>query len=181
MNYLRYTANQQATLYDGSMNFNPNLSPKEVILLGSFGGSYFGFPIEEHIDYNYQELFNYHFKELDTALYLGEVYKPRLNQYKVRSGMGYQYWKDMGWMHKDDPYGHFEWYCKYSMGRRHEDDERQIKRWNGVCGPNGRWRNRIYKMIHETGNWNISPRIQQSLQHWGYQVNQEDYELYLQQ
>ena len=86
MNYLRYTVNQQVTLYDGSMNFNPNLSPKEVILLGSFGGSYFGFPIEEHIDYNYQELFNYHFKELDTALYLGEVYKPRLNQYKVRSG-----------------------------------------------------------------------------------------------
>mgnify|MGYP003641217728 FL=1 len=162
------------------MNFNPNLSPKEVVLLGSFGGSYFGFPIDEHTDYDYTSLFNYHFDGVDTFLYMGETYKPKLNQHKVRSGMGYQYWKDMGWMHEDDPYGWFEWYCKYSMGRRHQDDERQIKRWSGVCGPSGRWRQRIYKLIHETSNWNISPRIQQTLLHWGYQVNQEDYELWKQ-
>lgn len=157
------------------IEFKPNLTPREIIEAGSFGGCYFGLPIDEYTNYNYTELFSYHFDGVDTNLYLEENYKPRLNKFKIRSGMDYQYWKDMGWMHKDDPYGWFEWYCKYSIGRRHEDDERQIKRWNGVCGPNGRWRNRIYKKIHETGDWNVSPRIQQSLQHWGYRVNQEDY------
>ena len=164
------------------MNFNPNLTPREVIEAGSFGGSYFGLPIEEYSNYNYTELFNSHFSGIDTELYLREEYKPRLNKFKVRSGMDYQYWKDMGWMHKDDPYGWFEWYCKYSIGRRHEDDERQIKRWNDFCGPNGRWRKRIYKRLEETGDWgllwNVSPRIQQSLQHWGYKINKEDFELY---
>ena len=33
-------------------------------------------------------------------------------------------------------------------------------------------------MIDETGNWDVSPRIQQSLLHWGYVVNEEDYEHY---
>lgn len=160
------------------MKFNPNLTPREVIEAGSFGGSYFGFPIEEYTDYDYTSLFNYHFDGVDTFLYMGETYKPKLNRYKVRSGMDYQYWKDMGWMHEDDPYGQFEWYCKYAMGRRHQDDERQIKRWNDFCGPNGRWRKRIYKRIEETGDWNVSPRIQQSLQHWGYRINKEDYLLW---
>ena len=68
---------------------------------------------------------------------------------------------------------------KYYNGRRHEDDERQISRWNGVCGVKGRWRNRLYKNISETGNWEVSPRIQQSLLHWGYLANKKDYELYL--
>jgi hypothetical protein len=33
------------------------------------------------------------------------------------------------WMHPDDPKGWLEWYDKYNAGRRHPDDERQIKRW----------------------------------------------------
>ena len=160
------------------IEFKPNLTPREIIEAGSFGGCYFGLPIEEYTNYNYQKLFDKHFDGVDIKLYLGEKYKPRLNKFKIRSGMDYQYWKDMGWMHEDDPYGWYEWYLKYSMGRRHEDDKRQIKRWDDFCGVNGRWRKRIYKLIEETEDWNISPRIQQSLQHWGYRVNKEDYELY---
>ena len=84
-------------------------------------------------------------------------------------------------IHRDDPRGWFEWYCKYFLGRRHEDDERQIKRWLAFCGPKGRWRNIIYKKIFKAGckvdfSWNISRRIQQSLLHWSYVVNEEDYE-----
>jgi len=90
--------------------------------------------------------------------------------------MNYEYWKEMKWMHKDDPYGWFEWYCKYSIGRRHPDDDRQIRRWQDFCGVNGRWRKTMYRKIHETGNGNVSPRIQQSLLHWGYRVNEHDYE-----
>ena len=160
--------------------FYPILTPREVIEAGAFGGCYFGLPIEEYTNFEYQELFDYHFKGLDTSLYLGETYKPRMNKFKIRSGMDYEYWKEMNWMHERDPYGWFEWYCKYSMGIRGEDDNRQIRRWQDFCGTNGRWRNRIYSRIEETDDWNISPRIQQSLLHWGYRVNKDDFEMYKQ-
>ena len=150
------------------------LSPKQILLEGAFGGSYFG--VEDlQGDYDYQSLFNEVLEGVPTHCYLGDKYQPKKNKFKVRSGMNYEYWKQMNWMHEDDPYGWFEWYCKYYNGRRHSDDKRQINRWKGVCGINGRWRNRIYKRIYETGNWNISPRIQQSLLHWGYKVNESDY------
>ena len=158
--------------------FNPYLTPKDILMNGAFGGSYFG--IEDlKGDYDYQSLFQETLVHIPTMFYLQPKYNTGLNKFKTKSGMGYQYWLDKGWMHKDDPYGWFEWYLKYHNGRRHEDDERQISRWNGVCGPNGRWRKRIYKSIYETRNWDISPRIQQSLLHWGYMVNQSDYQLYL--
>jgi len=161
------------------LDFYPLLSPREVIEKGAFGGSYFGLPIEEYSNYDYTSLFKEHFDGLDTSLYLGETYKPRLNKFKIRSGMDYDYWKEMKWMHEDDPYGWFEWYCKYTQGRRHSDDDRQIRRWQDFCGVNGRWRKRIYKRMIETGNWNVSPRIQQSLLHWGYEVNMLDFEQYV--
>jgi hypothetical protein len=157
--------------------FNPNLTPREIIEAGAFGGNYFGVDVGANLE-DYKELFDYHFFNLDTSLYLGETYKPRLNRFKVRSGMDYEYWKDMGWMHQRDPYGWFEWYCKYSVGLRGEDDNRQIRRWQDFTGINGRWRNAIYKRIYETRDWNVSPRIQQSLLHWGYEVNEDDYRMW---
>jgi len=95
------------------LDFYPMMSPREIIEAGAFGGCYFGLEIEEYTNYDYQELFDYHFDGLDTSLYLGETYKPKLNKFKIRSGMNYEYWKEMKWMNEDDPYGWFEWYCKY--------------------------------------------------------------------
>ena len=71
-----------------------------------------------------------------------------------------------------------EWYIKYDMGLRCDDDYRQIRRWQDFCGKNGRWRKLIYRRIYEANDWQASPRIQQSLLHWGYRVNQEDYDLW---
>lgn len=158
------------------LEFSPLLSPREILEAGSFGGCYFGLPIEEYSNYDYDSLFESLFKGVDTKLYLGEKYSPKLNQFKTRSGMDYNYWKEMNWMHEDDPYGWFEWYCKYYSGRRHEDDDRQITRWQNFCGKTGRWKDRIYNRIHETKDWKISPRIQQSLLHWGYFVNEQDFD-----
>lgn len=157
------------------LEFKPLLSPREIIESGAFGGSYFG---EELLygDTQYCQLFKDLFEGVDESLYLTKKYSSKLNQFKTRSGMGYEYWKEMGWIHDDDPYGWFEWYCKYSLGRRHEDDDRQIIRWQNFCGKTGRWKKRIYSRIHETNNWNISPRIQQSLLHWGYYANEYDYD-----
>ena len=158
--------------------FIPNLSPREVIEAGTFGGSYFGIAIDESED-DYTDLFKSLFKGIDTRLYLRVKYSPKLNRFGVRSGMNYRYWKDMKWMRSQDPRGWFAWYCNYYLGRRSSDDERQIARWDDFCGVKGRWRNNIYSKIHHTGDWGISPRIQQSLLHWGYKVNEEDYQLWL--
>ena len=161
-----------------SLKFNPILTPRAIIEQGAFGGSYFGLPIEDYTNFEYQQLFDFHFSDLDISLYLGEKYKPKTNKHKVKSGMPYQYWKEKNWIHEDDPYGWFEWYCKFFMGRRHTDDDRQIRRWQDFCGVNGRWRKTIYSRIFKTNDWNTSPRIQQSLLHWGYEVNEEDFNLY---
>ena len=163
------------------LDFYPYLTPTDILKNGAFGGSYFGVG-DLKGDYDYQSLFMETLSGVPSSDYLGDKYKPKHNLFKVRSGMDYQYWTKMNWMHPDDPYGWFEWYLKYFNGRRHEDDDRQIRRWQDFCGVNGRWRKRIYQRIYETGGWGalgnqeVSPRIQQSLLHWGYMINKSDYE-----
>ena len=142
---------------------------------GVFGGTYFSSLI------NPKEFPDDWFNGLDESFYLSDYYRTEINYFKVKSGQSQKEWEEKGWIHKDDPRGWFEWYCKYYMGRRHEDDERQIKRWAAFCGPKGRFRNNIYKKIFKAGvriqdSNKISPRIQQSLLHWSYKVNNEDYE-----
>ena len=155
------------------LTFNPMLTPSEMLNEGIFGGSYFGVEVLEG-DTDYSILFK-SFDNVEPSLYLGDRYKPKMNKFKIRSGLNYQQWQGYGWMNEDDPYGWFEWYTKYYSGRRHLDDDRQIRRWQDFCGINGRWKLNIYKKIHDSGNWDVSPRVAQSLLHWGYLINKPDY------
>ncbi|MBH98554.1 MAG: hypothetical protein CMM56_08895 [Rhodospirillaceae bacterium] len=160
------------------MNFSPMLTPKEMIHKGIFGGTYFS----ELVDH--REFPEEWFKGLEEKFYCSKKYRSEVNLFKIKSGQSQKEWEDKGWIHRDDPRGWFEWYCKYHMGRRHEDDARQIKRWAAFCGPKGRWRNRIYSQINLAGcsietSQNISRRIQQSLLHWSYIVNDADYRSWL--
>ena len=78
-----------------------------------------------------------------------------------------------------------------SLGRRSSDDERQISRGLGVMGPRGRWRNALvnkclavsmteqFRHSQERAQeivdkHDISPKIRQLLQHWGYQLTVVD-------
>ena len=36
--------------------------------------------------------------------------------------------KNKGWINETDPYGWFQWYCRYWLVRRFQDDKRQINR-----------------------------------------------------
>ena len=160
------------------MKFSPMLTPKEMLHRGIFGGTYFSELI------NHEDFPDDWFKGLNKNFYSSEKYRAEVNLFRIKSGQSQKEWEKKGWIHKDDPRGWFEWYCKYFMGRRHEDDERQIKRWLAFCGPKGRWRNIIYKKIHtaECGiedSGNVSRRIQQSLLHWSYIVNNDDYKLWI--
>ena len=151
------------------------LTPKEMIRMGVFGGTYFSKLVD------YRTFPKEWFSDIDENFYLSNDYQKEINYFKIKSGQAQEEWDRKGWIHKDDPRGWFEWYCKFFNGRRHEDDERQIKRWAAFCGPKGRFRNNIYKKIFKAGvriqdSNKISPRIQQSLLHWSYKVNNEDYE-----
>ncbi len=98
--------------------FKPHLTPKQMLELGVFGGSYFGKKINEFP--------KSWFKEVKIS----KNFDVNLNRFKVKSGLSREYWIKKGWIFKEDPLGWFQWYCRFSMGRRLPNiDEIQIKRW----------------------------------------------------
>ena len=99
--------------------FKPQLTPKEMLELGVFGGSYF----------NKKQI-----KEFPKSWFqkakLSETFDVKLNRFKVKSGLSRQEWIKKGWIFKEDPLGWFQWYCRYTNGRRIQNiDEAQIQRW----------------------------------------------------
>ena len=75
-------------------------------------------------------------------------------------------------------HGRFQWYCRFYMGRRCDDDERQIGRWSGVAGPKGRWKRALLnKVVASNARWDdasISPVIRQTLLHWAFEITEAD-------
>lgn len=86
-------------------------------------------------------------------------------------------WESSGWISDADPYGWFQWYCRFYEGRRSSDDARQIARWKGVAGPKGRFRsqlcNKIVSAKARHDDVSISPVIRQTLWHWGLVVTEK--------
>ena len=98
--------------------FKPELSPKKMLELGVFGGSYFGLNIKEYP------------KSWFVNAKISKNFDVDLNRFKVKSGLSRQHWMEKGWIFKEDPLGWFQWYCRFSNGRRIPHiDEIQIKRW----------------------------------------------------
>jgi len=98
--------------------FKPQLTPKKMLELGVFGGSYFGKKIEEFP------------KSWFKNAKISNNFDVNLNRFKVKSGLSREHWLKKGWIFKEDPLGWFQWYCRFSMGRRIPNiDEIQIKRW----------------------------------------------------
>ena len=98
--------------------FKPELSPKKMLELGVFGGSYFGKNIKEYP------------KTWFKNAKLSKVFDVKLNRFRVKAGLTRKEWQDKGWIFKEDPLGWFQWYCRFQNGRRiPRIDEIQIKRW----------------------------------------------------
>ena len=112
---------------DINNSFKPMLSPKEMLQKGIFGGTYFNKLVD------YRVFPKDWFLDLDQSYFLSKNYNKKINYFNIKSGQSQEEWDAKGWIHKDDPRGWFEWYCKYFNGRSHEDDERQIKRWLAFC------------------------------------------------
>ena len=159
--------------------FKPMLTPREMFEKGVFGGAYFGPNAGPDMSRELADVLAEEFKGLDSDLWCAERYLPRRNKFRIRSGLNYEQWMKYRWIHKQDPYGWLNWYLQHNRGRRTADDDRQISRHQSFCGPKGRWRNNIYQKIHDTGDWHTAPRVQQSLLHWAYEVNEHDYDTWL--
>jgi len=170
--------------------FKPNLSPVDVLKMGSFGGTYFR-PIYSNVtNKNYknrytkclpkQFLDSMSKEEIKNKLARPfEEYDVSINKYKVKCGQKLEQWENKNWITKNDPYGWFEWYCNFFNGRRiKEEDERQIKRWQNLASDNGRFKKRLVNMIKKSSkdydDISISPVIRQTLQHWGIKITKRD-------
>jgi len=171
-------------IFKDEKEFRPNMTPKEVLQAGSFGGTYFR-PIKSSVTglkYNkmWNELPQNWLENLNIKRLVASTnYDEKVNTYKVKCGGSLEMWESSGWMNAADPYGWFQWYCRFYLGRRSEDDERQIGRWKNCTGPKGRWKNNLIGKVARAGvaydNPGISPVIRQTLQHWGYRLTEKDY------
>ena len=89
-----------------------------MLELGVFGGAYFGLNVKEYP------------KSWFNNAKISKSFDVSLNRFKVKSGLSRKEWQEKGWIFKQDPLGWFQWYCRFSNGRRIPHiDEIQIKRW----------------------------------------------------
>jgi hypothetical protein len=133
-------------------DFRPELTPKEMLELGVFGGKYMTdcgaeFPADW----------------FESAKLCPERHDPELNYFGVNASQPLSVWREKGWIHEQDPRGWFQWYCRYYMGRRSEDDERQIRRWRAVR----RHAAQIKKNCRR-GDLQCRRKQRQALLHWAY-------------
>ena len=132
--------------------FRPELSPKQMLALGVFGGKYMTDCREEFpADW------------FARARLCPERHDPKLNYFGVNASQSLAVWRRKGWIHPEDPRGWFQWYCRYYMGRRGPDDERQIKRWKAIRRHVTQLRNACFP-----GDFRCRPRQRQALLHWAY-------------
>lgn len=133
--------------------FMPQLTPKEMLNLGVFGGKYLTdcqdeFPADWFID-------------AKLSPFKKDI---NLNYFSVDASQSLSQWQANGWIHPQDPRGWFQWYCRYYLGRRtEEEDLRQIKRWRAF--------KRHYCAVAkfcELYDFSCRKKQRQALLHWSY-------------
>jgi hypothetical protein len=132
--------------------FQPQLTPKQMLRLGVFGGKYMTDCRKEFPD-----------DWFEKAKLCPERYDPKLNFFGVTASQPLSVWRKKGWIYEEDPRGWFQWYCRYYLGRRCADDERQIKRWHAI-------RRHIAQLKKncQPGARDCRPKQRQALLHWAY-------------
>lgn len=133
--------------------FRPELTPKEMLEMGIFGGKYMTDCAKE-FPANW-------FKK---ARLNPKRHDPKMNYFGVNASQPLSVWIKNGWIHPIDPRGWFQWYCRYYMGRRlPEEDKRQIKRWKAIKRHITQVRKNCAK-----GDTACRPRQRQAILHWAY-------------
>ena len=133
--------------------FKPELTPRQMLELGVFGGRYMTDCVKEFPENWF------------TRTRLSPTrHDARMNCFGINASQPLAVWRQKGWIYPEDPRGWFQWYCRYYMGRRlPEEDARQIKRWKMIK----RHVRQIEKNC-ERGDVFCRPRQRQALLHWAY-------------
>jgi len=134
-------------------DFKPELTPKEMLELGVFGGKYM------------TDCKNEFPKKWFEKAKLSPLKKDiSLNYFKEDASLPLSYWVEKGWIYEEDPRGWFQWYCRYYMGRRiPAKDEKQIKRWKSI--------NRHLQAVKKNckkRDLDCRKKQRQALLHWAY-------------
>ena len=134
-------------------DFKPELSPRQMLELGVFAGRYLRDCKNE-----------YPSSWFAKAKFADSKRDPKLNYFAVDASMPLSHWQEKGWIHKDDPRGWFQWYCRYYLGRRMEvEDLRQIKRWKAI-----KRHVMAVKKNCRSGDLSCRRKQRQALLHWAY-------------
>lgn len=133
-------------------DFKPELTPKQMLQLGVFGGKYMTDCQNEFPKDWYKQ-----------AKLNPDFHDANLNYYKINASKPLKYWIKKGWIYHEDPRGWFQWYCRYYLGRRCPDDNRQIKRWKAFKRHIGQ-----LKINCQKQDFKCRPRQRQALLHWAY-------------
>lgn len=133
-------------------DFRPELTPKQMLQLGVFGGKYMTDCRKE-----------FPASWFARARLCHDRHDPTLNFFGVNASQPLSVWRKQGWISAEDPRGWFQWYCRYYLGRRCDDDARQIRRWRAV-------RRHVAQLRKACapGDWSCRPRQRQALLHWAY-------------
>ena len=102
--------------------FRPELTPKQMLRLGVFGGKYMTDCRSE-----------FPASWFARAKLATSRRQAKLNFFRVNASQSLSIWRRNNWIHPQDPRGWFQWYCRYYMGRRSADDARQIRRWRAIA------------------------------------------------
>jgi len=133
-------------------DFKPQLTPPEMLELGVFGGKYMT-DCQREFPASW-------FKK---AKLCHERHDPKLNYFGVNASQPLAVWRKNGWLYEEDPRGWFQWYCRYYLGRRSVDDERQINRWRAVARHIAQLKKNCPRRALD-----CRPRQRQALLHWAY-------------
>ena len=133
-------------------DFQPHLTPKQMLALGVFGGRYMTdcraeFPASWFA----------------RAKLCASRHDPKLNYFGVNASQSLAVWRRSGWIRPQDPRGWFQWYCRYYMGRRSPDDARQIRRWRAIARHVAAIRRHC-----DPGDLDCRRRQRQAVLHWAY-------------
>jgi len=134
-------------------DFAPELTPKQMLALGVFGGKYMTDCRSEYPE-DWFARAKLSPKGRDISL----------NFFRVNASRPLSVWRTKGWVWENDPRGWFQWYCRYYLGRREpEEDRRQINRWKAM-------RRHIRQVEKNCERCDLScrPRQRQALLQWAY-------------
>ena len=136
-----------------AQDFRPQLTPKQMLRLGVFGGKYLTDCTSEFPADWFE-----HAKLCRTR------HDPEVNFFKVNASLPLSQWRKKGWIYKDDPRGWFQWYCRYWLGRRIPAlDAVQIGRWRSFVRHAG-----AVKARCDAGDLSCSPKERQALLQWAH-------------